>query len=145
VEQSGTNSSVVDTTGGILDRMRARAAAQLSTQKARATDGLGNVAQAIRQSAEQFRGNKQVTIAQYFEKAGDRIDRLSTELRNRDVGELVDEVQRFARKQPVLFFGSAFAIGVIGARLVSSAGQRRHGLHTQDSSSRGVDYAGKAI
>ena len=131
-----------------MDRVRERATAQLSTQKDRATDGLGSVAQAVRQSTKHLRDNKQDAIANYVEKAADQIDRFSTQIRNRDVGELVNEVQRFARRQPVLFVGSAFAIGVIGARFLksSSDNQRHRALEPYGTSSRGtMDYAGRGI
>ena len=70
------------------------------------------------------------------------------QIRNRDVGELVNEVQRFARRQPALFVGSAFAIGVIGARFLksSSDNQRHRALEPYGTSSRGtMDYAGRGI
>jgi len=131
-----------------MDRVRDRATAQLSTQKDRATDGLGSVAQAVRQSTQHLRQNKQDAIANYVEKAADQIDRFSTQLRNRDVGELVNEVQRFARRQPALFVGSAFAIGVIGARFLKSSSDNRRdrALEPYGTSSRGtMDYAGRGI
>jgi ElaB/YqjD/DUF883 family membrane-anchored ribosome-binding protein len=148
MEHSNTTNSDAGTGSGIMDRVRERATAQLSTQKDRATDGLGSVAQAVRQSTQHLRENKQDAIANYVEKAADQIDRFSTQLRNRDVGELVNEVQRFARRQPALFVGSAFAVGVIGARFLksSSDNQRHHALEPYGTSSRGtMDYAGRGI
>lgn len=147
MEHSNTSSTVADTASGLMDRVRERATAQLSTQKDRATDGLGSVAQAVRQSTQHLRENKQDAIAQYVDKAADQIDRLSAQLRNRDVGELVDEVQRFARRQPALFVGTAFALGVIGARFLKSSSDRAsrpRGL-AEYAGSRGVDYAGRGL
>jgi hypothetical protein len=148
MEHSNTNGSDPRVDGSIVGRVRERAAAELSTQKGRATDGLGTVAQAVRQSAMHLRENRQDAIAQYVEKAGDQIDRLSTQLRNRDVGELVSEVQRFARRQPALFVGSAFAIGVIGGRFLKSS-STDHRSHTDPDphgvSSKGMDYAGRRM
>jgi len=55
-------------------------------------------------------------------------------------------VQRFARKQPALFVGSAFAIGVIGARfLKSSNDHRRRRIDPHGASSKGMDYAGRRM
>ncbi len=165
MEHSNTPHSDAGTKSGIMDRVRERATAQLSTQKDRATDGLGSVAQAVRQSAQPLRDHKQDAIAQYVEKAADKIDSFSTQLKNRDVNELVNDVQRFARRQPALFVGSAFALGVIGARfLKSSADDNRHdradhyrspasgtpyGTGSRDTaygtSTGGMDYAGRGI
>jgi hypothetical protein len=148
MEHSNTTNSDAGTRSGIMGRVRERATAQLSTQKDRATDGLGSVAQAVRQSTQQLRDNKHESIAQYVGKAADQIDRLSTQLRNRDVNDLVNDVQHFARRQPALFVGSAFAIGVIGARFMksSSDNQRKRALEPRGSSSSGtMDYAGRGI
>jgi len=149
MEHSNTTNSDAGTGNGIMGRVRERATAQLSTQKDRATDGLGSVAHAVRQSTQHLRENKHEAIAQYVDKAADQIERLSNELKNRDVGELVNDVQRFARRQPALFVGSAFAVGVIGARfLKSSADNQRHralGSYDRTSSQGAMDYAGRGI
>jgi hypothetical protein len=105
---------------GIVDRVKERAAAQISTQKDRATDGLGSVAQAVRQSTQQLRDQRHETVASYVEQAADQIERLSRRLKEKDVGELVEDAQRLARRQPALFVGSAFALGLVGARFFKS-------------------------
>jgi hypothetical protein len=147
MEHSNTDNTDGRTESGIMGRVRERATAQLSTQKDRATDGLGTVAQAVRQSTQHLRENKQDAVAQYVEKAADQIDRFATQLRDRDIGELVNEVQRFARKQPALFVGSAFALGVLGARFLKSSSDshsyRNAGLASTPST--GLDYAGRGI
>jgi len=148
MEHSNTTNSDAGTQSGIMGRVRERATAQLSTQKDRATDGLGSVAQAVRQSTQHLRDGKHETIAQYVERAADQIDRFSNELKNRDVNQLVNDVQRFARRQPALFVGSAFAIGVVGARFLKSSAdnQRQHRNESYGYSSSGaMDYAGRGI
>jgi hypothetical protein len=148
MEHSNTTTSDAGTHSGIMGRVRERAAAQLSTQKNRATDGLESVAQAIKQSTQQLRAQKHDSIAQVVEKAADQIERFSTELRNRDVDDIVHNVQRFARRQPALFVGSAFALGVLGARFMkSSSDNQRHRAHEPygTSSSGTMDYAGREM
>ena len=106
---------------GLMDRVKDSATAQLSTQKSRATDGLGSLASTIRQSSQPFRDGQQDMIAQYVEKAADQLERLSTHLRDRDVSDLMDDAQRFARRQPAVFVGAAFAVGVVAARFLKSS------------------------
>lgn len=122
-----SKSTTTDTASntGIVDRVRERATAQLSSQKDRATDGIGSIAQAVRQSTQQLRDQQHDTIAQYVEKAADQLERFSAQLRNRDITDLMQDVQRFARQQPALFIGSAFAIGLIGARFLKSSNESR--------------------
>jgi ElaB/YqjD/DUF883 family membrane-anchored ribosome-binding protein len=108
-------------TSGLAGRVRERANAQLTQQKDRATDGLGSVAQAVRQSTQQLRNQRHETIAQYVEQAADRLEKLSMRLKDKNVSEILDDAQRFARQRPALFIGSAFAIGLLGARFLKSS------------------------
>lgn len=111
-----------DTRPGVIDRVRDAASAQVSTQKDRATDTLGTLAGAVRQSTQALRDQQQDTVAQFVERAADQIDRLSATLRNRDVSQLMADAQRFARRQPAVFIGAAFAAGVLAARFLKSSG-----------------------
>jgi len=108
-------------TSGIVGKVKEQATAQLSSQKDRATDGLGSVAQAVRQTTQHLRDNQNDTVARYAEQAADQIERFSERLRNKDVGELMNDAQQLARRQPALFVGGAFAIGLLGARFLKSS------------------------
>lgn len=113
--------------GGIARRVRESATAQLSSQKDRATDGLGSVASAVRHTTQNLRDQQHDTMARYVEQAADQIERLSQRLKNKDVAELVDDAQQLARRRPALFVGGAFAVGLLGARfLKSSSPDSRH-------------------
>lgn len=106
---------------GLMARVRESASAQIASQKDRATDGLGSVAQAVRQTTQQLREQHHETVAGYVDSAADQIERLSHRLKQKDVGELIGDAQRLARRQPALFIGSAFAIGLLGARFMKSS------------------------
>jgi putative cell wall-binding protein len=109
---------------GIADRVRERASAQLTTQKERATDGLGTIAQAVRQSTQQLRNQQHETIALYIEQAADQLERFSTRLKEKNVSELLHDAQQLARRKPALFIGGAFALGLLGARFLKSSSDR---------------------
>ena len=106
---------------GIADKVRDRAAAQLNTQKDRATDGIGSVAQVARETTQHLRERQHETVAGYVEQAADQLERFSHSLKNKDVRELVEDAQRLARRQPALFVGGAFALGLVGARFFKSS------------------------
>ena len=132
---------------GLTDRLRHGASAQLNTQKDRATDGLGSVADAVRQSTRQLREQRHETIAGYVEQAADQIDRFSRGLKNKDVGELMRDAQRFAQRKPALFVGSAFAIGLAGARFFKSSSPQSEYEYERGryggGSYGGADYRGE--
>lgn len=129
---------------GIMGRVRESTTAQLSHQKERATDGLGSVAQAMRQSTQQLREQRHDTIAQYVQQAADQLEQLSTRLKEKDVGELVADAQRFARERPALFVGSAFALGVIGGRFLKSSSESDGHAQRWEPQTRHVPAAGYA-
>jgi hypothetical protein len=109
--------------GGIVDRLKDSATAQLTTQKDRGTDALGRVAEAVRSSTQKLREERHDTIAGYVDKAANQIENWSRRLREKDVEELMSDVQRLARRQPMVFIGSAFALGLVGARFLKSSRQ----------------------
>jgi ElaB/YqjD/DUF883 family membrane-anchored ribosome-binding protein len=110
---------------GFMGRVREKASTQLSAQKDRATEGLGSAAQAVKQSTNQLREQRHETIAHYVEQAADQLDRFANRLKDKNVGEIVDDAQRFARRQPALFVGGAFAVGLLGSRFFKSSSTSR--------------------
>lgn len=124
MEHSTSTTGGAGTSRGVMDRVRETASTQITNQKNRATDGLGSFAQAVRKTSQPLRENQQATIAEYVDKAADQIERFSTRLRERDVKEIVDDVQQFARRQPAVFIGTALAIGVLAARFLKSSSDR---------------------
>ena len=123
---------------GIADKVRERAAAQLNTQKDRATDGIGSVAKVARETTQHLRERQHETIAGYVEQAADQLDRFSRNLKNKDVRELVEDAQRLARRQPALFVGGAFALGLAGARFFKSSAS--HERYDYDRGGYGATY-----
>ena len=126
--------------GGIVNRVKETATSQLSAQKDKATDGLGSVAQAVRQTTQNLRDQKHDTVAQYVERAADQIERVSEGLKNKDVTELFDDAQRLARQQPALFIGGAFALGLVGARFLKSSAPHRSDITMYDRGNTGGSY-----
>jgi hypothetical protein len=102
----------------------------LDTQKSKAAEGLGSVAQALRQTSDDLRRKDEGPIHQYVASAADQVERFSGYLRSKNVNEMVSEVEDFARRQPALFLGSAFLLGLLGARFLKSSGQSSGGYGT---------------
>ncbi len=105
------------------DQVRQKAKSQLATQKERAAGTLESVAQALHQTGQQLREQDQGSIGQYADEAADRVERFSGHLRERNVDQLVGQAEDFARRQPALFVGGAFALGLLGARFLKSSSQ----------------------
>jgi hypothetical protein len=107
----------------VADDVRHRAADQVESrvaqQKHRAVDTLEDVAQSLRTAGHQMTDRE--GLGQYMTRAASHVDNLASFLNNRDVAELAHEVEDFARRQPAVFVGGAFALGVLGARFLRSS------------------------
>jgi hypothetical protein len=121
--QESTMDQAKDRVEGLVDRAQGRvkdaAESRLSAGKSEAVDRLSDVAQGLRSSGQQFQG--QEAIGHFVTRAADRVESFANHLRNRDVPELIEEVEDFARRQPAAFLGGAFAVGLIGARFLKSS------------------------
>lgn len=115
-------------TGQVAEQAKAQvmeqATNQVTSQKDRAVTSLGSVAGALRQAGQHLRDNEQAPVAQYADKAADRVEQFAQQLGSKDVQELVRDVENYARRQPAFFLGGAFALGLLAARFLKSTGQR---------------------
>jgi hypothetical protein len=127
--------------GGIIDKVKEKASAQINTQKDRATDGIGNVVDAVRNATRQLREQNHGTLADYIERSASQLERLSTGLRNKDVAELFRDAQNLARRQPAVFVGSAFTLGLLSARFLKSSSPMNERSQPPQSWQRNADRA----
>src|SRR5688572_21902144 len=109
--------------GGIARLVRDTTYQRLGDQKARASDTLGTVAGAVRGVTQQLRDGGQEQIADYANRAADGIERWSTQLRQQDIQDAFRGVQRFARREPAMFLGIAFGVGILAARFLKSSSE----------------------
>jgi ElaB/YqjD/DUF883 family membrane-anchored ribosome-binding protein len=121
--------------GQVMDQARDQVKSQLTGQKDRATDGLGTIAEALRRTGDQLRTQDQAMVGRYAEQAAEAVEGFSEYLREKDVDDLVREVESFARRQPAVFLGSAFALGFLAARFLKSSNQRAYAGSTQGDGS----------
>jgi len=122
---SASGSDVAQKAAGLVDTVKQQASSQLNAQKQKASDGIGSVVAAVRQTSEKLREGQQAGVAQYVERAADQLERFSNHLRDRDIDELMNEARNFARRQPALFVGSSFAIGLVAARFFKASSPDR--------------------
>ena len=111
--------------GEIVSKVQEQAGSQLNRQKETAASQLSQVANAVRRIRENLPQEELGPIAQfvgdYGEKAADKLERLSTYIREQDGKRLLADVQNFGRRQPALLLGGAFLLGFAGARLIRSS------------------------
>lgn len=113
-----------DKVGDLAGQARHQASSQLASQKDRVADSLGGVAQRLRQTGHQMSDQDDMGLTRYVDRAASQVESFSTYLRQNDIGSLVDDVERFARREPAIFFGGAFLLGLLGARFMKSSRPR---------------------
>jgi len=117
---------VQDKAGQVVDQAKETVSTQVASQKDRAAESLTMLAQAIRQSGDHLRGQEQTTVAGYTDQAARYVEQLSGFLRERDVNDMLYDVERYARRNPTMFIGSAFAIGLLAGRFLKSSSRSNY-------------------
>jgi len=139
-----------DTISDVASQAGGKVTQQLDTQRDRAASSLGSVAQALRQTSDQIRDqndNAGLPVHQYVASVADQVERFSGYLRSTDVRRMMGDFEQFAKRQPGLFLGGAFLLGLLGARFLKSSGENTYTGGRSLSGSGGYtgsdDYAGR--
>ena len=141
-DAAGEAGRKVSETAAVVKDQAKRTVAQVTDQAKTNVDSrlgevaneLGSVAEAVRQTSEDLSGNDQEAIARYGNRIADQIESVSNYLNNRGVEEVLTDVEGLARRQPALFLGGAFTLGLLIGRFVRSS--------AQNMGYRGDDYRG---
>jgi hypothetical protein len=118
----GTGPSAAAPASAAADKARELATSQLSSQKDRAAEMVTSLARSLRQTGEGLeQSSPPVPVQRYIEQAADRLEQLGSFINEREVTEIVAEVEGFARRQPAVFLGAAFAAGLMASRFLKSS------------------------
>ena len=125
----------------IVSQAKEQVTASVKTQTARGANVATVLSSTLHDAGSQLREQDETAIATYLDQAADQVEQVGTMLDNQDYGQLIGTVQGFARRQPVLFFAAAVAVGVVGARFLRSSASQSS--ESSQSAQRGPDaYAG---
>ena len=108
--------------GAVADQYVERARSGVEDTMSRAASELGTVANALRQCGSDMAERENAMILPYVEQVADQVDRLSSFLENRRVDDLARDVEGFARRNPAVFLGACFGVGILAARFLKSRG-----------------------
>jgi ElaB/YqjD/DUF883 family membrane-anchored ribosome-binding protein len=154
----GVGSMIKDSAQGLLDKAKdtagqayematEHAASKLEEQKATLTSGLSSVAGSIKQVGESLReADEQTPIteltANYGERLAGGVEQLASYFEENDLRAMASDVEKFARKNPLVFLGGAFALGILAARFLKSssfisAGTQSDGTNTAKKTKTG--------
>lgn len=97
----------------------------LAARKDVAVEGVRSVALALRHTSERLRTENEGPLPDFVSKAADRVEQVSSYLQSRTLGQVVSDVESFARREPALFLGGAFVGGLVGGRFLKSSAPTR--------------------
>ena len=133
--------SAKDTAKGLYDQAKGtagqaygvaakKAESTIEEQKSNLASGLTSVADSLHQVSENLRGSdEQNQIAEVTAKYGDQlaqqIEQISGYFETRDPREMLRDVEGFARRNPEIFIGAAFTLGLFAARFLKTSGNGR--------------------
>lgn len=123
VETAGNGRANGPTASAVLGGVKRRVTSRVDEQKNRAADGLGGIADVIRNASNELRTENQ-KLASYVDTASDQMRRIADQIRDKGVADLLDDVHEFARRRPALFIGGAFLVGLGIARFLKSSSDR---------------------
>lgn len=153
-DAAGKAQEKVNETATIAKEQAKRAAAQVSEQAKATVDSrmtevaseLGSVATAVRQTSYDVAGESE-TVARYGEKIAEQLEGISSYLNEKGVEDVLTDLQDFARRQPAVFLGGAFMLGMVVGRFVRSSGDRfqafesnEHGRYDNAGQGSGTGY-----
>jgi hypothetical protein len=109
--------------------LKDQANSSFAQQRDRTVQGLTALADALREAGRNLSNKTEsgaqqeipAAIAPLIGEAADRLQQSAQFLRDKEMGGLLSEAQSLARKQPLLFMGAMFGLGIVGARLVKDA------------------------
>jgi hypothetical protein len=117
----------VETTRGMAHQLfgdvRNAAEEMLEERKERAAESVHGVADALRRTAGDLKGENE-TMARYAERAAETVERFSSTVRERRLGDMIGELDDLARRQPTLFLVGAIAAGFITGRFLAASAER---------------------
>ena len=127
LQNTDPKQAVKDQAGQVWDDTKDTARSMLGEQQKAAAGGMGELAGALRKAAREMGGGsgERAPVSRLVESAADGLERFSGALRNQDLDGLVNDLNSFARRQPVAFFGVALAAGFLAVRFLKASGEPR--------------------
>ena len=114
-----------ETAGQAYEAVTEKAATKLDEQKTTLTGGLTTVADSVRQVGHNLESSKTDSglaeaAAKYTNTAAQKLEDVAGYFENRNVREMARDLEGFARRNPAVFFGAAFGLGILVARFLKS-------------------------
>jgi hypothetical protein len=139
-----TGEEVGQSAGHLAERATDLGFARADQGRQQVASGIDQVAGSIRRVSTDLEG-EQPAMANVAQTAAEQAERLAGYLRETDARQMLHTVEDVARRQPILFLGGAFLLGLAASRFLKAAGggQNQPGrMGTGYGSAYGNGYGG---
>jgi len=99
---------------------------QVDSRSTQAGGQMTKTGSALRQTAEQLRGDQHEQQARILEGVAERTDRFGRYLTETDGDRMLRDLERMARQRPWLVAGSGALVGFLAARFTKASSSRRY-------------------
>ena len=103
----------------IAEQARSRLAEIVDQQKTAGASRVAGVAQAAQTAAKDL-DSTNPELARLVRSAAESVDRIAEDIRGREIGDVLETLASFGRRQPVAFFGGAVLAGFLLSRFFKS-------------------------
>jgi len=107
----------------VTERVANSAASGFERTKTMVADQVRTVGHAVERAIEVLRQEDQSGLAQRAEQLARKVGEASEYLQRKSARELTQDLDRLARRNPAWFLGTAFVLGLFGARFLKSSGR----------------------
>jgi ElaB/YqjD/DUF883 family membrane-anchored ribosome-binding protein len=105
---------------------RERVRQEIDTRSSQTGQQMTKTGSALRQTAEQLRGDRQEQPAKVLDAVADRTERLGGYLNQADGEQILRDVERMARQRPWVVAGAGTVLGFLAARFTKASSTRRY-------------------
>lgn len=126
--QTASESQVGQAAKDALGQVKENASTTLEEKKTDVARGLTSVADTIRQVGDSVKptpgepANKVAELTtQYTDTLAQQVEKISGYLEDQDLRGMMRDLEGFARRNPAVFLGGAFALGILAARFLKSS------------------------
>ena len=118
-----------ETAGQAYEAVTEKATTTLDQRKTTLTSGLTTVADSVRQVSQNLGSSKTDSglaeaAAKYSDTAAQKLQDVAGYFETRNVRDMARDLEGFARRNPAMFFGAAFGLGILAARFFKSTPTR---------------------
>jgi hypothetical protein len=126
VTHSGTGEQAKEKVQEAGQQARGRVRDEVDRRSTQAGEQAGATADAVRNAAEQLRGQGNEPVAKGMEQVATRVERAGGWLRESDGDTILRDVEDFGRRNPLAVIAGGIAIGFAASRLLKASSRQRY-------------------